>query len=128
MAKGITWKTRVSGSCRRRFEPVKRLRLPTDACRVTDNKCTTTSCSDKGKCNNMKINDLYVPPPKRTEEIASTTTKAQETLTVNAKIMLYDTRQHHYIKALIDSGCTTSAINKEFVEKNRIVRKRYPRS
>ena len=95
-------------------------RLPTDACRVTDNKCTTTSCSDKGKCNNMKINDLYVPPPKRTEEIASTTTKAQETLIVNAKIMLYDTRQHHYIKALIDSGCTTSAIDKDFVEKNKI--------
>jgi hypothetical protein len=34
--------------------------------------------------------------------------------------MAYDTRQHHYLTALIDSGCTASAIDRSFVEKNKI--------
>ena len=34
--------------------------------------------------------------------------------------MLYDTRNHHNVQTLIDSGCTSSAISREFVVKHKI--------
>src|ERR1700723_4617389 len=38
-----------------------------------------------------------------------------------AHIMIYEMRQHHYdVSTLIDSGCTTSAIDRDFVKKKKI--------
>ena len=39
---------------------------------------------------------------------------------IPVKFMTYDTRQNHWTKALIDSGCTISAIDKDFVTQKRI--------
>jgi hypothetical protein len=47
--------------------------------------------------------------------------KHREQMTIKATIMLYDTHQHHTdVTTLIDSGCTTSAINDAFVIQHKI--------
>jgi phosphoglycolate phosphatase-like HAD superfamily hydrolase len=118
------------------------LRSTTDACCSTGKKTTSSSrCTNisplgstlkdhdhtdrqggvAAKIAPVQINDIYVPPHRRTEEIASTEVyQRKEQLQVGATIMLYDTRNHHNVQALIDSGCTSSAISREFVVKHKI--------
>ena len=75
-----------------------------------DAYCSTNTCTTSSR--GIAINDIYTPPHRRTEEIALQRTKHREQMTIKTTIMLYDTHQHHTdVITLIDSGCTTSAID-----------------
>ena len=122
---------RVVGATGIIWTVVKRLRSSTDACCTTQEK-ELLPHKDNSKCTNSRVslNGLYIPPHRRKVEIASTTTPvyAHEQMAIEVRILEYETRRNFFVSALIDSGCTTSAIDKEFVKTKKIPTQKMPKA